>query len=85
MRNFHPPPCVTCFVSLFTCHVSPKLYFFFSSPGQSWEASRWSVCYQRGVPRLDMYTIAELCPAMDPTLPTITVHNTLLHNLLIKD
>ena len=33
--------CVTCYVSRVTC-------FF----GQSGGASRWSVCYQRGLPRL---------------------------------
>ena len=47
-ENVHPPPCViyhmshfTCCVSCFTCHVS-----------QISGASRWRVCYQRGINRL---------------------------------
>ena len=41
---------VTCHVSLVTCHMS----HFFSSlfSGQSGEAYRWRVFYQRGLPRL---------------------------------
>ena len=43
-ENVHPPPCVTCHVSHVTCHVSCVT--------QSVGASRWRVCYQRGLPRL---------------------------------
>ena len=46
--------CVTCHVSRVTCHVSHVtdhfIYFFFF--GQSGEAYRLRVCYQRGLPRL---------------------------------
>ena len=43
---------VTGHMSRVTCHVSHVTYqllFFF---GQSGEARRWRVCYQRGLPRL---------------------------------
>ena len=40
---------VTCHVSHVTCHMSHILFFFF---GQSGEAYRWRVCFQRGLPRL---------------------------------
>ena len=56
---------VTCHVSPVTCHMSTKknwtfflfiyLYFFFlckKKIGKSGGASRWRVCYQRGLPRL---------------------------------
>ena len=41
--------CVRCHVSGVTCHLS---FFSSSSFGQSGWASRWRVCYQRGLPRL---------------------------------
>ena len=44
---------VTCHVSPVTCHVS------FKKIGQSGGASRWRVCYQRGLPRL-VFKAAEL-------------------------
>ena len=60
-----PPKHVTCHVSRVTCHVSPvtchmshvscHVSFFFclrKKIGQSGGASRWRVCYQRGLPRL---------------------------------
>ena len=40
---------VTCHVSGVTCHMYFLFFFFF---GQSGEAYRWRVCYQRGLPRL---------------------------------
>ena len=43
---------VTCHMSRVACQVSQViiiLIFFF---GQSGEAYRWRVCYQRGLPRL---------------------------------
>ena len=46
---------VMCHVSRVTCHMSKKkLHFFFlrKKNGQSGGASRWRVCYQRGLPRL---------------------------------
>ena len=52
---------VTCHVSHVTCHMSHVIYiyffsffffFFFLFFGQSGEAYRWRVCYQRGLPRL---------------------------------
>ena len=39
---------VTCQVSGVMCQVSHVSFFL----GQSGEASRWRVCYQRGLPRL---------------------------------
>ena len=41
---------VTCHMSHVTCHMPHSFFFFFS--GQSAEACRWRVCYQRGLPRL---------------------------------
>ena len=45
---------VTCQVSPVACHVSGVTCLFFCSLffGQSGEASRWRVCYQRGLPQL---------------------------------
>ena len=45
---------VTCHVSRVTCHVSHVIYLFifYLFFGQSGEAYRWRVCYQRGLPRL---------------------------------
>ena len=47
--------CVTCHMSHVTCQVSPVTCHLSCvtchiSHGQSGEASRWSVCYQRGLP-----------------------------------
>ena len=53
--------CVMCHVSHVTCHVSPVTCHIFNPTtkfyttkkvGQSGGASRWRVCYQRGLPRL---------------------------------
>ena len=54
--------CVTCHLSHFTCHlshvtchVSPVTFYFlfFIVLQKKWcGASRWKVCYQRGLPRL---------------------------------
>ena len=46
-ENIHPSPRVTC-------HVSRVLFLLIVSSffGQSWGASWWRVCYQRGLPRL---------------------------------
>ena len=50
--------CVTCNVSRVTCHVSNvTCHFFFFFFGQSGEAYRWRVCYQRGLPRLVLFQI----------------------------
>ena len=38
-----------CHMSHVTFHMSHVAFFFF---GQSGEAYRWRVCYQRGLPRL---------------------------------
>ena len=46
---------VTCHVSRVTCHVSRVtclMFSFFVFFGQSGEAIQWTVCYQRGRPRL---------------------------------
>ena len=51
---------VTCHVSCFMCHMSHvtcHMYFLFFF-GQSGEAYRWRVCYQRGQPRLVLYEVA---------------------------
>ena len=55
---FPLPPRVTCHVSCVMCQVSClkcHMYFFFMDkfPG----ASRWSVCYQRGLPRLVKHSL----------------------------
>ena len=44
---------ITCHTSCITCHVPHVTYiyiYFFS--GQNCEASRWMVCYQKGLPCL---------------------------------
>ena len=48
---------VTCQVSHVSCHMSRKKIYIFFLPGQSGEASRWRVCYQRGQPRLVLDTL----------------------------
>ena len=50
MRECSPPQ--TCHVLCVTCHVFLLLFF-----GQSGEAYRWRVCYQRGLPRLVSTTL----------------------------
>ena len=40
---------VMCHISRVTCHMYFIFILFF---GQSGEAYRWRVCYQRGLPRL---------------------------------
>ena len=71
MREGSPPPtchitCVACHVSCVrremsyvmchTSHVTCNGSFFFLFFGLSSEASRWRVCYQRGLPCLVFYT-----------------------------
>ena len=50
---------VMCHMSRVTCHVSHVTCHFFSPFffGQSGEAYRWRVCYQRGLPRLVFFII----------------------------
>ena len=43
---------VKCHMSRVTCHMWRFFFFFF---WQSGGASRWRVCYQRGLPRLVIY------------------------------
>ena len=44
---------VMCHMSRVTCHNVHVIFFFFLLfSGQSGEAYRWRVCYQRGLPRL---------------------------------
>ena len=52
MRECSPPQ--TCHMSRVTCHMSHFFISIFSLLffGQSGEAYRWRVCYQRGLPRL---------------------------------
>ena len=50
-------PRVTCHMSPVTCHLSKiskyqKSFFSLKKIEQSGGASRWRVCYQRGLPRL---------------------------------
>ena len=51
--------CVTSHMSRVTCHLSHVIFFFYiliffyvKKNGQSGGASRWRVCYQRGLPHL---------------------------------
>ena len=48
---------VTCHMSHVTCHTSHFFYYLFFF-GQSGEAYRWRVCYQRGLPRLVLVSIS---------------------------
>ena len=52
MREGSPPPPVTCDVSHVPCRMSLLFLFLFLFFLQSGGASRWRVCYQRGLPRL---------------------------------
>ena len=47
---------VTCHMSRVTCHMSHVTCHFSFLFGQSGEAYRWRVCYQRGLPRLVLTT-----------------------------
>ena len=65
--------CVMCHMSHVTCHMSRVscqnifftlfnkkiyvLFVFFNKFGQSGGASRWRICYQRGLPRLVSFKI----------------------------
>ena len=59
---FTPPNMsrVTRHVSHVTCHVSHVIIFSSSFSGQSGEAYRWRVCYQRGLPRLVLISVDKL-------------------------
>ena len=70
---------VTCHLSHVTCHMSPVtchmfylfIYFYFFSLKkklQSGGASRWRVCYQRGLPRL-VFPRFSLCRDSSPPAP----------------
>ena len=50
---------VRCHVSHVTCHINFNLLFIYFF-GQSGEASRWRVCYQRGLPRLFILSFTHL-------------------------
>ena len=57
---------VMCHVSPVMCHMSPvTCHFFcirkisFTKIGQSGGASRWRVCYQRGLPRLVLLDMSQ--------------------------
>ena len=59
---------VTCHVSRVTCqvsHVRCQMFFFF---GQNGRASRWRVCYQRGLPRLVNWLIHSFSNPFPPDL-----------------
>ena len=43
---------VTCHMSCVMCHMSHVMCLLVIFFGQSGEAYRWTVCYQRGLPRL---------------------------------
>ena len=52
-EKVHLPPPELCHVKHATCHMSCVILFFLNLfVGQSGEARRWRVCYQRGLPRL---------------------------------
>ena len=62
--------CVRCQVSHVMCHAWHFFFFFFR---QSGGASRWRVCYQRGLPRLVLqYTLVAI-PNCTPLLHKIMV------------
>ena len=52
-----------CHVSRVTCHRS-KIYIYIFFFGQSGEASRWRVCYKRGLPRLVFLTVLTIGTSM---------------------
>ena len=62
---------VTCHMSHVTCHMSPVTcqkniflhflqFFYLKKVGKIGEASRWRVCYQRGLPRLVSHIIHDI-------------------------
>ena len=75
--------CVKCQVPGVTCHLSPvtsHMFFFIKKTkkqhyiypsekiGQSGGASRWRLCYQRGLPCLVLDSISENVLTFDDTL-----------------
>ena len=71
---------VTCHMSCVTCHMSQFFFLFYLFIylffGQSGEASRWRVCYQRGLPRL-VFSNMDLCARM--TKSTLAKGQNYLH------
>ena len=80
---------VTCHVSPVMCHVShvKNIFFYISlnkkknkkkyttkNIGQSGGASRWRVCYQRGLPRLVLNVIQHLGQVQTPAVFTDLPH-----------
>ena len=72
--------CVICHVSYVTCHISRVICHvsrvtcpsFF---GQSGEAYRWRVCYQRGLPHLVFYSNVILYfDYSSPVQPVLSIH-----------
>ena len=79
--------CVTCHVSRVTCHMSLFFFFFFFF-GQSGEAYRWRVCYQRGLPRLVFLiwdTLFSNIPPTNTTSSSSTIRTTSTTIILITN
>ena len=58
LHNIHHPLCAMCHMWHVTCHlfhVMCQMYFYFFFLPQIGGTSWWSVCYQRGRPRLIFY------------------------------
>ena len=50
------------------CNIFFKFYYFFFLFGQSGDAYRWRVCYQRGLPRLVLfYHLFQSCLHLFPS------------------
>ena len=69
MRECSPPQtchmsCVTCHVSRVTCQNFFLHFLYVKENGLSGGASRWRVCYQRGLPRL-VYIVSSLSDHLD--------------------
>ena len=63
---------VTCHVSRVNCHMSFFFFFIVKKIWQSGGASRWRVCYQRGLPRLvSLWNHPFYCAVSRPDLKTV--------------
>ena len=87
---------VTCHLSPVTCHLSPVtcqqiiffdififfIFFYVNKNGQSGGASRWRVCYQRGLLRLVLVNCYALASTTLPVVNFLMLYDIELDMLL---